>query len=53
MTQKIKTGLCVLALLLAILAAYVQEMSCRQSADLGSGARQGPFATVVQTGPGR
>ena len=50
MTEKFKTGLCVLAL---ILAAYVQEISCRQSADLGSGARQGPFATVVQTGPGR
>ena len=48
MTEKFKTGLCVLALLLAMLAAYAQEISCRQS-----GARQGPFATVVQTGPGR
>lgn len=53
MTEKFKTGLCVLALLLAMLAAYAQEISCRQSADPGSGARQGPFATVVQTGPGR
>ena len=27
MTEKIKTGLCVLALLLALLAAYTQELS--------------------------
>ena len=45
MTEKFKTGLCVLA--------YAQEISCRQSADPGIGARQGPFATVVQTGTGR
>lgn len=31
MTEKIKTGLCVLALLLALLAAYHQEMSYRNT----------------------
>lgn len=32
MTAKIKTGLCVLALLLALLAAYVQEVSWQSGA---------------------
>lgn len=47
MTQKIKTGLCVLALLLAVLAAYVQEMTYQQNA--GNQPPPVPFA-VVQAG---
>ena len=44
MTQKIKTGLCVLALLLAVLAAYVQETAYQQNA--GNQAPPVPFAVV-------
>ena len=47
MTEKIKTGLCVLALLLALLAAYTQEMSARNTLAEKPASRPAPF-TVVQ-----
>lgn len=46
MTQKIKTGLCVFALLLALLAAYTQEMSYRNGL-AGSAAYPGPFSAAL------
>lgn len=44
MTQKIKTGLCILALLLAVLAAYVQETNHQQNG--GTLVQPAPFALV-------
>ena len=46
MTEKIKTGLCVFALLLALLAAYVQEVSFQQGAPTGTLVQPGPFTAV-------
>lgn len=43
MTEKIKTGLCVFALMLALLAAYVQEVSFQQGAPRGRWSRRGPL----------
>ncbi|WP_160634760.1 hypothetical protein [Pseudoflavonifractor sp. 60] len=47
MTQKIKTGLCILALLLALLAAYRQESAIRQSAAPGTLVQPAPFSALV------
>lgn len=44
MTEKIKTGLCVFALLLALLAAYVQETVYQ--ADRRAVVQPGPFTAV-------
>ncbi len=49
MTEKIKTGLCVLALLLALLAAYTQEMAYRSLPDRGTAVQPASFV-VVQAG---
>ncbi|MCI8676704.1 MAG: hypothetical protein K2P16_07490 [Lawsonibacter sp.] len=46
MTEKIKTGLCVLALLLALLAAYTQEMSARTGPMAGTAVQPAPFAAI-------
>ena len=47
MTEKFKTGLCVLALLLAILAAYVQEMTFQQTAAVRVAVQPAaPFAAI-------
>ena len=46
MTEKIKTGLCVLALLLALLAAYTQEMAFRNTQAKGTAVQPAPFAAV-------
>ena len=43
MTEKIKTGLCVLARLLALLAAYNQEMSYRNT----PAVQPAPFAALI------
>ena len=48
MTEKIKTGLCVCALQLALLAAYVQERSWRAGAATRAIIQQAPFASAVQ-----
>ncbi|MCI9353090.1 MAG: hypothetical protein HFF58_07560 [Lawsonibacter sp.] len=48
MTEKIKTGLCVCALLLALLAAYVQERSWPESAANRVMIQPAPFASAVQ-----
>lgn len=53
MAEKFKTGLCVLALLLALLAAYMQERSFQQEASKGTAVQRSPFDTVVQIGPRR
>lgn len=46
MLQKIKTGLCVLALLLALLAAYAQEISYQSGQTAGSAFQPAPFAAA-------
>ena len=46
MTEKIKTGLCVLALLLALLAAYAQEMSYRSDQAARTAVQPAPFTAV-------
>lgn len=46
MVQKMKTGLCVLALLLALLAAYTQELAYRSLPNSGTAVRPAPFAVV-------
>lgn len=45
MTEKIKTGLCIFALLLALLAAYVQETSFQRLASK-TPVQLAPFAVV-------
>ncbi|MCI9156184.1 MAG: hypothetical protein HFF44_04480 [Lawsonibacter sp.] len=44
MSEKIKTGLCVFALLLALLAAYTQETAYQ--ADCRAMIQPGPFTAV-------
>ena len=46
MVQKMKTGLCVLALLLALLAAYSQEMSYRSDQAARTAVQPAPFTAV-------
>ena len=46
MTEKIKTGLCVLALLLSLWMAYVQEMSWRNAPAERTAVQPAPFAAV-------
>ncbi len=46
MTEKIKTGLCIFALLLALMAAYTQEMRDRDRAAGGTAVQPVPFAAV-------
>ena len=46
MPETIKTGLCVFALLLALLAAYVQEVSFQQGGPAGALVQTGPFTAV-------
>ncbi len=48
MTEKIKTGLCVCALLLALLAAYVQERSWPERTADRIMIQPAPFAAVIQ-----
>ena len=47
MTEKIKTGLCVLALLLSLLAAYKQEMAYRNGPAAGNQIQPAPFSAFV------
>ena len=46
MTEKIKTGLCVLALLMSLLAAYTQEMAYRSLPVAGTAVQPAPFAAI-------
>lgn len=43
MTEKIKNGLCIFALLLALLAAYMQEVSFQRGDSIGTSVQPGPF----------
>lgn len=47
MTEKIKTGLCVLALLLALMAAYTQEMSYRNAPAGAEAVQPAPFSALI------
>ena len=46
MTEKVKTGLCVLTLLLAVLAACVQEITFRGLPPARTAVQPAPFAAV-------
>ena len=46
MTEKIKTGLCVLALLLSLWMAYAQEMSYRNAQANGDPVQPAPFGVT-------
>ena len=46
MTEKIKTGLCFLALLMSLLAAYTQEMAYRSLPDGRTAVQPAPFVAV-------
>ena len=48
MTEKIKTGLCVCALLLALLAAYVQEVNWPDRTAGQTAVQPASFAAAVQ-----
>lgn len=48
MTEKIKTGLCAAALLLALLAAYRQEMAFRSSPSPHALSQPAPFSAGLQ-----
>ena len=49
MTETIKTGLCAAALLLALLAAYVQEANWQNPP--AAGAQPAPFTIVATAKP--
>lgn len=51
MTEKMKTGLCAAALLLALLAAYVQETTWQNESPAGTTCQPAPFAATVDVRP--